>query len=439
MATPKSFLGWLSALVLLFCLLPAAWAADTPSERIHIYVGAPGNNKLPIALPTPIGDADASEFISVLRRDLALSGWFELIDPAAHIEPVGTGIQPGEFQYEDWDVPGAAVLGKTALRRTADGSLRAEVFSYHVPGRRKLGGRAFTASADRVRTLAHKAADEIIWRVTGQRGPFNTRFAFSGSFAGSKQIYVVDFDGHGRRAITKNGSINLGPSWDPSGSKVAFTSFLAGNPDLYVADLGAGRIQRLSARKGINSGAAWHPSGGLMALTLAPTGDPDLYTIDPTTGRQIARLSNSRGIDASPTWSPDGTQIAFVSERSGGAQIYVMNADGSGVRRVSFAGSHNTDPAWSPDGQTIAFVSRDGVFDVFTVKVDGTGLRRITQSAGDNEDPSWSPDGAYLAFSSTRTGSAHIWLSTADGHHQAQLTQGKGGYTNPTWSPALDW
>jgi TolB protein len=426
--------------------LALAWPLTGPAQapednvRINIVVGAPGKNKVPIALPTPVGGAsEQAEFLEVVRRDLELSGWFTIIDSAGYIEPTGSGMRTGEFRFEDWDVPGAVALGKTSLQATATGQLRTEVWVYDVPGRRKLGAKAFTADKTATRALGHKVANEIILQVTGQPGPFNTRFAFAGSFTGNKEIYVVDFDGFGRRAITKNGSINIKPSWSSSGGQIAFTSFLSGNPDLYVADLGGGRIRRLSAREGINSGGAFSPFADLIALTLAPTGDPDVYTISSESGQIITRLTKSTGIDTSPAWSPDGSRLAFVSDRSGGAQIYMMNSDGSGVQRVTFQGSSNTDPAWSPDGTKLTYVTRDGNFDVMTCRVDGGGVTRITQSAGDNEDPSWSPDGNYIAFSSTRKGGAHIWMSTADGSHQVQLTEGKGGYTNPRWSPSLDW
>jgi TolB protein len=415
-----------------------------PSEAqqtLHIYVGAPGRQEVPLALPPAVssGNADADAFLAVIRRDLELSGWFKLIDPAAFVEPKGTGIRPGEFRYEDWDIPGAVALGKTALSATSDGKLRAEVWVYDVPGRRKLGAKAFTTTTSASRTVAHRVAGEIIYLVTGQRAPFNSRFAFSGKFGKNKEIYLVDFDGHGVTQITKNGTINVEPHWAPAGSALAFTSYAAGNPDTYIADLAKGKIRRLSARSGLNTGAVWGPGGKTMALTLTPGGDPEIYTIDPTTGKEVARLTNNRGIDTSPAWSPDGSRLAFVSDRSGGAQIYVMNKDGSGVRRVTFHGAHNTDPSWSPDGKSITFVGRDTVFDIFTVGVDGGGINRITQHAGDNEDPSFSPDGNYIGFSSTRAGGAHIWMSTVDGAHQVQLSQGKGGYTNPSWSPFLEW
>lgn len=418
--------------------IPLAEAQETPdySRTILVDVAAPGRTKFPVALPSTIGSGETAAFFEVLRNDLELSGWFDIIDADAYIEPAGTGVRPGDFQFSDWEITGALGLAKTTLGSSGS-ALRSEVWVYDVAGERKLGAKAFSTSD--VRALAHKTANEIILQLTGKPGMFNTRFAAVRRASGNKEIYVVDFDGHNPQRITRNGAINLQPKWDPSGTKLAFTSYLGGNPDLYVANLASGGITRLSARAGINTGATWNPRGGSLALTLSPGGDPEIFTIDARSGQQIGRLTRSTGIDTSPAFSPDGSQIAFVSERSGGAQVYVMNVDGSGVRRVTFEGGHNTDPAWSPDGKHIAYVSRSGVFDVYTVRTDGRGVTRITQGMGDNEDPSWSPDGNYLAFSSTRSGAAHIWMSTADGYHQVQLTKGSGGYTNPDWSPLLNW
>ncbi len=428
-----------------FLFIAMFFALIVPSQSpaagaIHIYVGAPGRNKVPIAIPKAAsGHPRAAEFYEVVSRDLRLSGWFELLDPAAFIEPIGTGIRPGQFKYEDWDVPGAVALAKMALEQKSDGQIRAEVWVYDVPGRRRLGATALTVSASSWRSLAHRLANEIIYQITGQKGPFNTRFSYARRTKTGKEIGIVDFDGYGQKGITSNGSINIKPIWGPKGKALSFTSYREGNPDLYVADLVAGKIRRVSNRMGINIGGAWNPDGSQMALTLSPDGNPDIYTIDPVSGRKIKRLTSSPGIDVAPSWSPDGRRIVYVSERSGGAQIYTMNPDGSGVKRVTFQGSFNTDPVWSPNGNKIAFVGRNGGrFDVFVVNIDGTGMMRLTQDMGDNEDPSWSPDGNYIAFSSTRTGSAEIWMTTVDGHHQVQLTKG-GGYLNPNWSPSLEW
>ncbi|MFN7143487.1 MAG: Tol-Pal system beta propeller repeat protein TolB [Myxococcota bacterium] len=432
----------LPSLLLLAPLLLAgcmdALAQDAPKVNVLIDIGRPGERAIPIAIPLPKGSAD-QEFWNVVRRDLELSGWFRVLDANASLEPAGAGIRPGEFDFADWRPTGAAVLAKTNLA-DVEGKLRSEVWVYGVAAGEKLGAKAFSAPASASRSLAHRVADHIIQTVTGERSFFDTKFAFVGNFSGNKEIYLVDADGHGRRQITKNGSINLKPKWNATGSAIVYTSYAAGNPDLYVADLGKGQIRRVSARSGINTGGAFSPLGDILALTLSISGDSEIFTIDPYAGKEIARLTASPGIDVSPTWSPDGSKVAFVSERSGGPQIYVMNADGSGAKRVTFSGSQNTDPSWSPTGDRIAFVGRDsGRFDVFTVRTDGSGMTRITQGDGDNEDPSWSPDGQYLAFSSNRDGGTHIWIASADGRFQTKVTTGGGRYTNPHWSNHLSW
>ena len=434
-------------LLLLVASLVLAWLTTSSIPLVFAQsalpvfdVGSPGRRNVPIAIPQPKGDDPAvvQEFWSVLRRDLEISGWFEIIDPNAYIESVTAGLRPGSFRYQDWTVPGAVVLAKTRIDHTAE-KVRAEVWTYDIPGTQKLSGRAFSARPEGTRTVAHRAANAIIQAVTGTESIFNTRFAAVNARSGNKEIYLVDVDGHGAMPVTRNGSINLQPAWSPTGNALVFTSYRAGNPDLYVADLVKATTRRISARSGLNIGPAWCPLGDRVAVTLSNGGNADIYTIEPYSGKEIARLTSSPGIDASPAWSPGGSQIVFVSERSGGAQIYVMNVDGSGVRRVSFHGSHNTDPAWSPRGDRIAYVTREGHFDIVTCDLEGRGLQRITQSQGDNEDPTWSPDGRYIGFTSTRTGSSHIWLSTADGYHHAQITQDKGGWSNPAWSPPLSW
>jgi TolB protein len=407
-------------------------------EKIHIFVGSPGQNKFPIALPKPLGNnTSAQTFYEVVTNDLLLSGYVDIIDTNAYIEPIGTGLRPGEFDFEDWSITGAVGLAKTSYEFGETTS--AEVWVYDVAGRRKIGAKSFQGTPRSARILAHKVASEIIFQLTGQSVPFNTRFVTVGDFTGNKEIYLIDFDGENRARLTRNGSINIKPRWSPTGNKVAFTSYLGGNPDLYVADLNKGKISRLSAREGLNTGASFAPDEQSMTITLSHDGNAEIYSINATSGRKISRLTKSYGIDTSAVYSPDGSKIAFVSERAGGAQIYVMNSDGSNPKRVTFQGSYNTDPSWSPDGSQIAFVNQSGLFDIYTVRTDGSGLQRITQDMGNNEDPSWSPDGNYVSFSSTRTGSSQIWMATKDGIHQMQLSKGRGNYTNPSWSPYLDW
>ncbi|MED5373082.1 MAG: Tol-Pal system beta propeller repeat protein TolB [Myxococcota bacterium] len=424
--------------VLAWAQVPDAVAQETDIENVVVRISAPGGQDLPIALPPPKGDGSVSDTVwEVVRRDLEMSGFFTVIDPNAYIEPGSAGLREGEFQWSDWDVPGAVVLAKTSLASVSADQVSAELWVYDVPGRERLGAKRFTANSSNARYVGHRIADEIILLVSGKPGIFTTRIAAVSKASGNKEIKLLDVDGHNIRSVTRNGSINLQPAWDSTGGKIAWTSYRSGNPDLYVADLANGTVRRVSSRSGVNIGAAFAPGQDLLALTLSSgaRGDTDIFGIRASDGKLVAQLTKAPGIDVSPSFSPDGSQIVFASERSGGLQLYVMPTSGGDARRITFQGNHNTDPSWSPDGQRIAFVGRDGQFDVFTVRPDGSDMTRITQGEGSNEDPTWSPDSRYIAFSSTRSGGAHIWMSTADGRHQVQLTQSQGPWSNPAWSP----
>ncbi len=441
----RPFATALLALLVVALLWPSSMghAQDGP-QALRVQIRKPGGQDLPLALPAPEGgDAgSAVEVWDLLRRDMELSGYFRVIDPNAFIEPETAGPEPGRFRYGDWDVPGAVVLAKTRLA-AIEGGWRLDVWVYDVPARRKLGGRSFTGTRDQLRTLGHRAANEIVRQVTGEPGVFDTRIAAVSASRSGKEIVLLDVDGHGLRSVTRNGSINLQPAWSPTGAEMAYTSYRSGNPDLYVADLAAGRTRRISARSGINAGASWSPRGDRIALTLSAGPDSDVHIIHPEDGRRLRQVTQGGGIDVSPSWSPDGRYVAFASERSGGVQIYVVPTSGGSPVRVTFAGSENTDPAWSPRGAAIADGSRGENLDVFVAGVAAGQppgrVTRITQYQGNNEEPSWSPDGRYLVFSSDRVAGRHLWLSTADGRHQVQLTGGAGGYHSPAWSPRLSW
>ena len=432
---------WFRFLTMLVVLTVAALYLQlrpAPAEAGGIVVTVrPGAKDIPIALPYPQAsggtDAVSREIWEVVRRDLEMTGYFEIIDPNAYIEQ-GKGVEPGTFEYDDWRFLKAAALAKTRLL-PADGGLRADVFVYDVAGGAKIDAKGFIGTEREARYLGHRIADAILMALTGEPGFFGTRLAGVGSKTGKKEIYLMDIDGEGVVPVTSNGTINLSPAWSPDRGRVAFTSFKKDNPDLYVKDLKTGRLRALSERPGMDSGATFSPDGAQVALARSEGGDSDIYVLDATTGADVKRLTKGGGIDVAPDWSPDGSRIAFASERSGGSQIYVQEVSGAEAKRVTFQGSFNNDPVFSPDGSKIAFVGRDQRFDVFVVDVDGRNMVRITQDQGDNEDPSWSPDGKYLMFSSTRSGKSEIWLSTADGRHQMPVTPGKGGWTQPAWTP----
>jgi dipeptidyl aminopeptidase/acylaminoacyl peptidase len=151
----------------------------------------------------------------------------------------------------------------------------------------------------------------------------------------------------------------------------------------------------------------------------------DVWTID-ADGTDLTRLTDSPEPDFDPSWSPDGRQIAFRSERSGEPEIWVMNADGTGQRRLA----EGLSPAWSPDGSLIAFAGRAGLS---VIRPDGTSLRVLPGTEG-GEYPSWSPDGSRIAFNSNLTGDHVMYIAQADGSKVVDLSRvGEGWQVD--WSP----
>jgi TolB protein len=135
-----------------------------------------------------------------------------------------------------------------------------------------------------------------------------------------------------------------------------------------------------------------------------------------------------------PAWSPDALQIAFSSRRSGTLDLYVMNADGTGTRRLTSGKQNDSHPTWSDDGMRLAF-ERDG--DIYVMSADGSGARRISDTTAEEREPAWSPDGAWIAYVRRTPGTAtrDLWLMRPDGSDRRMLTSQNATVTTPAWSP----
>ena len=405
----------------------------------------PGTRSYPVAvaplknLSGPTAADVATRFSDIVGRDLTLSGYFKILDRSAYIEKSeASGYTPDSINFDNWSVIGALALVKGAYTLEGD-NLTLEVRLFDVYQRRQLTGRRYHGPISELRRMANKFADEVIAQFTGERGPFDSRFAFVSTRDGKfKEVYVMSPDEGDLQQITRNQTLNVSPSWSPDSRSLLYTSYKRRNPDLFLIDLISGRETLLSQRPGLNLGAKMSPDGTKIAVTVEDDGNADVVLLD-RNGKVMRRLTDSWAIDVSPSWSPDGKQIAFCSNRAGGPQIYVVSADGGDARRVTFSGNYNTSPAWSPKGDVIAYVSRsEGEFNVFTVKVDGSEARQLTQAAGNNEDPSWGPDGRYMVFSSSRTGRRKLFITDVTGGSQVQLTHGGGDDTSPAWSRWLE-
>jgi TolB protein len=415
--------------------------------KVYIYIDAPATSKFPIAVPRfqnmntlPDKDRISTSLATVISQDLEVSGLFRLIDPATFLEnPVDSGITSDRINWNDWSLLGAEALIRGGFFQEEKG-IRIETRLFDVIKGSFIAGKRYFGNADDLRLISHKFSDEVMYRLTGQKGIFLTKIAFVSDRSGKKEIYLMDYDGHNLTQVTNHRSITLSPAWSPDGKKIIFTSYKKGNPDVFMRELFYGRETRISHYSGLNIAPAWSPDDKKIVLTLSQdSGNSDIYIIN-LKGEKIKRLTSDWANDVSPCWSPDGREIAFVSNRSGSPQIYTMEVTSKKIKRLTYEGSYNTSPAWSPKGDKIAFAGmRDGSFAIYTINPDGSGLRQVTPTSESSEDPSWSPNGRHIVFSSNRSGRKKVCIMLADGSDQKMVTTGMGNDTNPCWSPFLEY
>lgn len=381
------------------------------------------------------GEDLAAQTQKILVEDLNFSTIFDVL-PASFLPFEPQGARLGE---EEKVLPTlhqlkvqAMVIGELTEQ---GGALVLEGRIYDVTRGAFLGGKRYFGDVRVLRNMAHRLADEVVLRLTGERGVASTRIAYVAIEKGAREIYLMDYDGHNPVLVTGNRTINLSPRFSPDGKSLAYTSYRDGNPDLYLLHLEGGRREKISTLSGLNVSPAWSPDGRWLLLSLSRNGGVNLYLMRPN-GTGLRPLTAGLGISVSPSFSPNGRQVTFTSDRGGSPQIYVIDIEGTNLRRLTFEGSYNASPRWSPRGEKIAFMSNrgGGAFQIYLMNPDGSGLQQLT-TIGSNEDPAWSPDGRHLVFTSNRGGKKDIYVMHADGSEQRRLTQNPFSNFGPDWSP----
>lgn len=358
----------------------------------------------------------AKRLRDVTRGDLMLSRHFDVKDEDA--SPV---------EGMTWRL--RAKAGTTA------GKLTVQVTLANAAGGETVFERFYRQDAQWERALAHRIADDVVKAATGRDGIARSRIAFANSQSGSKEIYVMDYDGENVKRLTDHRSISLLPRFSPDGRRLAYTSYKDGNPDLFLLDLETGRAKTLSDDQGLNIAGGFSPDGSKILLTLSRQKSPNLFLKDLATGA-VERLTSHFGADSTPTFSPDSRQVAFISDRSGNPQIHVLELDTKKIRRLTSLNWCDA-PAWSPTGEWIAFAGRvhnKDKMDIFLVDITGSNIRQLTTGQGSNEDPAWSPDGRFLTFTSTRGGRSQVYLMDADGSAPRLVADVPGASFTPHWS-----
>jgi TolB protein len=394
--------------------------------------------RTPIAVPDfatlPGESALGSELAEVVRRDLAFTDLFRVLDPAEYPEGfTGFTSDARQIDFGAWRRAGAEFVVHSYVYQEGP-NLVAECRLFDTAKGSQVVGKRLSHRVDRKRRVVHTFADDVVLFLTGERGIATTQLAFSGGMTGSKEIYVADYDGANLRPVTEHGSISILPRFSPDGGRIAYVSYKDRYPFLYVLELETGVSTAVSKAVGLNVSPAWSPGGDRLALVLSKDANAEIYLAN-ADGSNPRRLTNDDAVDTSPAFHPDGQTLAFVSDRYGSPQVFRMGVDGDGVQRLSFQGGRSYSPAWSPDGSQLAYVVEQGRPVIWVMDADGQNARPVSSASGSNESPSWSPDGRHLVFASNRTGLWQLWTVNVESGTERRVPGVSMRTQAPSWGP----
>jgi TolB protein len=385
-----------------------------------------------------------SAFDQTVYNDLRYAGIFDVVSKS--MIPNATPGSPQEINMAQWSAePANAAYVAFGALSVNGGRLTVQGFLYNTAQGQQnpqvLGKQyAGAATVDSSREIAHRFADEIIQQLGGIPGIAQTKIYFVSNRSGSKEIWVMDYDGMNEHQLTHLGTVSLSPHVSPDNSRVAFSSLGKDGWSIRMYSLDLGRLVAFPAWGHTTLSPAWSSDGTKLAFSSSREGDPDIYVSD-ASGSGAHKITAFRGPDVSPVWNPKtNAQIAWVSGRTRLPQIYIMDTDGANVTRMT-DGGYATSPSWSPSGQFLAFAwnrsygpGAPGGEDIYVMDIASKRWTQLTHDAGANDFPSWSPDSRHIVFQREINGRAEIWSMLADGTDQMQLTHGGGSNTMPNWS-----
>ena len=431
-------------LTLIAALVALAFPATAQNGPLRIEITEGVVEPLPYAVPDFVTESGgsgemAAQLARVVADDLTGTGLFREIPRDAHISQVTSFASPVEFA--DWKAINAQALITGAVAVNGD-QLVVKFRVYDVFAGTELGkGLQFVGTTDGWRRMAHKVADAVYSRITGEGGYFDSRVVFVSETGPKderlKRLAVMDYDGANVQYLTDSSSIVLAPRFSPSGDRVLYTSYETGFPRIHVLDVGNVQSTILENRDGDMSFAPrFAPDGRTVIFSLTKGSNTDIFTMD-INSRQTTQLTTTPSIETAPSYSPDGRSIVFESDRSGTQQLYIMPAGGGEAQRISFGPGRYGTPVWSPRGDLIAFTKQNGGrFHIGVMRTDGSEERLLTASFLD-EGPTWAPNGRVIMFTRETqgaSGEASLYSVDISGRNLKKVRT-PGAASDPSWGP----
>ncbi len=427
-------------------VLGLAGASLTTAAPLRIVIDEGVIEPMPFAVPDFIAETGGAEdyarnIARVVAADLAGTGLFREIGSGAYISGVSSFDAP--VAYNDWQAINAQALITGAVQASGD-RIVVKFRVFDIFSGQQLGeGLQFAGTPQSWRRMAHKVADAVYSRITGEGGYFDSRVVYVAESGPKnqrlKRLAVMDYDGANIQYLTDSRSIVLAPRFSPNGDRILFTSYASGFPRIYVMDVGSLGVRALDEQPGTMTFAPrFSPDGGTVVFSLEQGGNSAIYALDIGSGA-LRQLTNAPSIETGPSYSPDGARIVFESDRSGTQQLYIMAAGGGEARRVSNGAGRYGTPVWSPRGDLIAFTKQnEGRFHIGVMRVEGDEERLLTASFLD-EGPTWAPNGRVIMFTRETAGAggqAGLYSVDISGRNLRQITT-EGAASDPAWSPLL--
>jgi TolB protein len=394
----------------------------------------------PEDLSTPAGSTATlgRSIAQVIADDLSGSGLFKPLGPGG-VKAISMA-EVTAPDYAHWSSGGAEALVQGFVRKTGADEITVGCYLFDVDLKAETFRRGIAVAPRDWRRAAHKCADSIYSKLSGESPFFDSRIAYIAETGPKnkriKRLAIMDSDGGNHMFLTNGQAMALTPRFSPDYSKILYLSYDAKRPRIYILDVATRRQILVTESSNPTFSPRWSPDGRTILFSMAIAGNTDIYSV-PASGGTPRRLTSTPGINIGGSFSPDGRRIVFESDRSGGQQIYIMNADGSDQQRISQGNGRYATPEWSPRGDLIAFTKIAGNFRI-GVMTPGGGSERLLTDSWQDEAPTWSPNGRVIQFFRTQqvSGNATVWQVDLTGVNERRIPTPVNG-SDPAWGPIL--